>query len=259
MAPAGCLLSKKTSLFRYIAGDRHEGRLREIGFEIVVIQLFVVDRSCCRNCGTLFGYAHEIAQCRYRIQSLDGGAQVKTINSLRYALALAATLLFGATVCHAQPDMAEARREFADVNRRLPELTTVGFMSRRPGVSYKAEARAWGDASGIVKIKVIERDDSGDVVSEFYYANASLVFVFESIKGFADSGNSNKQVTRLEDRYYFRDGKLIRWISGMAQDQNDNLPSSAEFADAAKSSLGASSSFLNAAHKAMAAKIGGKP
>jgi hypothetical protein len=167
---------------------------------------------------------------------------------------LCAAALLAPALSHGQADTAAARQLFSDINKRLPQLDQVSFISKRPGVSYKAEGRAWSDAGTIVKIEIIERDDSGDVVSEFYFSNSTLVFVYEAIKGFADSGNTNKQITKLEERYYFRDGKLFKWISGMAKDQSDNPVGNADFADAGKSRLAAANTFIAAARKAHLAK-----
>jgi len=162
------------------------------------------------------------------------------------------------SVTFAQADTAQARQLFAETNKKLPQLERVTFMSKRPGVDYKAEGKAWVDSGAIKKIEITERDDGGDVVSEFYYSGATLVFVYEAVKGFADSGNSKKQITTSEERYYFRDGKLFKWVSGMGNDKGGNAPSSPEFAGAAKYRLAASAAFQAAALKALAAKSASK-
>lgn len=162
-------------------------------------------------------------------------------------------LMLAPALTHAQVDTAQARQVFAEVNQQLPQLRRVTFSSQRPGVEYKAQGKAWAEGGQVKKIEIIERDDSGDVVSEFYYAGSTLVFVFEMVKGFADAGNSNKQVAIGEERYYYRDGKLFKWLSGMGHDKRENPPSSADFANVAKSRLAASATFQAAAVKALAA------
>jgi hypothetical protein len=166
---------------------------------------------------------------------------------------MASLLMLLPALTHAQSDTAHARQVFTEVNKQLPQLQQVSFSTKRPGVDYKAEGKAWAQDGVVKKIEIIERDDSGDVVSEFYYAGATLVFVFEMVKGFSDSGNSNKQVAINEERYYYRDGKLFKWLSGMGKDKSENLPSSAAFADVGKSRLAASTTFQAAALKALAA------
>lgn len=173
--------------------------------------------------------------------------------SLRVALfALCVATMSPALPAQAQPAVADARRVYAEVQKRLPKLLVSTFIAQRPGVTYKAEGGVWSDASGIVKIEAIERDDSGDVVSEFFYSNGSFVFVFEAIKGGID--NSNKQVTRSEERYYYQNGKLVEWISGMSKDQPRNTPGSVEFNEVATSRRHASSAFFDAASKSVEIK-----
>jgi hypothetical protein len=167
-------------------------------------------------------------------------------------------LVLASANAYAQPDTAHARQVFAETNKRLTQLDSLNFVAKRPDAAYKAEGRAWFDGSAIAKIAVIERDDSGDVVSEFYYSAGALVFVYEAVKGFADSGNSNKQVTKLEERYYFRDGKLVKWISGMGKDQGENPSSSQDFTEVGKSRLAASNAFSSAARQARVSKAPAK-
>ncbi len=178
--------------------------------------------------------------------------QRSSARGLRFVF-MASLLVLLPALTHAQVDTAHARQVFAEVNKQLPQLKRVTFTSKRPDVDYKADGKAWAEGGVVKKIEIIERDDSGDVVSEFYYAGSTLVFVFEMVKGFADSGNSNKQVAISEERYYYRDGKLFKWLSGMGKDKSENPPSSADFADVAKSRLAASATFQTAALKALAA------
>ena len=184
-----------------------------------------------------------------------------TSNFSRAGLAFALSgFAFAVTpvVTYAQADTAQARQLFAEVNKQLSQLERVNFVSKRPGADYKAEGKAWLDSGAIKKIEITERDDSGDVVSEFYYSGPTLVFVYEAVKGFADSGRSKKQVTTSEERYYFRDGKLFKWVSGMGNDKGGNSPGSPEFTDAAKSRLAASAAFHAAAQKASTLKAPSK-
>jgi hypothetical protein len=178
--------------------------------------------------------------------------KIRSVSRRVAVLALCIVATWSALPAHAQSTVAEVRRVYADVQKRLPKLSSTKFVGSRPGVTYRAEGRAWSDTSGIVKIEVIERDDSGDVVSEFFYSNGLLVFVFESVKGFVE--NSNKQVTRSEERYYYQNGKLVEWISGISKEQLKNKPGSVEFNEVATSRLGASNAFLAAARKSAAGK-----
>ena len=161
----------------------------------------------------------------------------------------AMALLLYPALADAQPDTEHARKVFAETNQQLGQLEKVTFFTRRPGVDYSAEGTAWRDKSSVRKLEIIERDDSGDVVSEWYFSGNTLVFVLESVRGFANGGRGNKQVTVNEERLYFRDGKLFKWLSGMGNDRTDNSSNSKEFKQASESRLAASAAFLNTAQQ----------
>lgn len=165
-------------------------------------------------------------------------------------LTLGCLLAVTSAGAHAQASTAHARQVFAATNQQLSHLQRVPFTSRRPGVDYPAEGKAWFDGPTVKKIEVVERDDSGDVVSEFYFDGTELVFILVAVRGFANTGSSGKQVTRLEERYYFRGGKMFKWLSGMGNAQSDTPPSSAEFADAARINIAAADVFMKAAQQA---------
>lgn len=165
-------------------------------------------------------------------------------------LTLGCLLAVTSAGAQAQASTAHARQVFAATNQQLSHLQRVPFTSRRPGVDYPAEGKAWFDGPTVKKIEVVERDDSGDVVSEFYFDGTELVFILVAVRGFADAGSSGKQVTRLEERYYFRGGKMFKWLSGMGNAQSDTPPSSAEFADAARMNMAAADVFMKAAQQA---------
>lgn len=143
-------------------------------------------------------------------------------------------------------DTAAGRRTVNEINEGLANLTKVRFEAKRPDVEYRSEVTAWSDAQGVRKLAVTDRDDSGDVVTEYYYASGSLVFVYQAIKGYNDAG---KQVTRGEERQYFRDGKMVVWLSGMS-DRTANGSATSEFAEEAKVRLAASTFFVKAAGQA---------
>jgi hypothetical protein len=149
----------------------------------------------------------------------------------------------------AQDDTSPARQLYADVNKQLSGLKKAATLARLPGAGYESEVRAWSDESGVRKLEVTDRDDDGDVVTEYYYADGTLVFAYQAIKGFNQAG---KQVTRGEERQYFSGGAMFKWLGGM--DKIANAPGSAEFAKQSKSRLAASAFHLQAIAKAESAK-----
>lgn len=145
-----------------------------------------------------------------------------------------------------QQETAAARQIVAEVNGSLAGLTKVRFDAKRRDVEFRSDVTAWSDATGVRKIQVTDHDDDGDVVTEYYYASGSLVFAYQAIKGYNDAG---KLVTRGEERQYFRDSKMVTWLSGMA-DKTVNSPAAAEFAEEAKVRLSASAFYVKAASRA---------
>jgi hypothetical protein len=164
------------------------------------------------------------------------------------ACGLAALLAF-CGAASAQDDTAPARQVYAEVNRQSGSLRKTGTLARLPGVAYVSEVRAWSDASGVRKLEITDRDDDGDVVTEYYYANGALAFAYRAVKGFNTSG---KQATRLEERQYFADGRMFKWLSGM--DKAPNAPAGAEFAKESRARLAASAFYLQAVARAAGAK-----
>lgn len=136
---------------------------------------------------------------------------------------------------------AEARNVSAEVQKQLGSFKKVNFVAKRPDVDYKSEVTAWSDTSGVRKLEVTDRFESGDVVTGYLYANGVLVFVYQANKFFNKAG---MQVTLDEEREYFRDNKMLKWLRGLEKAVNN--PSSAEFAREANMRLAASAFYVNA-------------
>ncbi len=133
----------------------------------------------------------------------------------------------------AQADVAAIRQVVNDINTRFKGLTATRYVAQQAGVEYRSEVKAWADDRGVGKIEATAHDDDGDVVTEYYFADGALVFIYEAIKGYNDAG---RQVTRSEERLYFKGGAMLAWRSGMG-DVTDNDPKSPDFAEQARSRL----------------------
>jgi hypothetical protein len=145
----------------------------------------------------------------------------------------------------AQADTAQARQVYADINKTLAAMGRVNATAQRADVSYRSELMAWADSTGVRKIRATDHDDDGDVISDYYYTRGALIFVYQAIKGFDETG---KQATRSEERQYFQNGKMFKWLSGL--DKAANASSDAGFADQAKTRLAAAKLFFDVATKA---------
>jgi hypothetical protein len=184
-----------------------------------------------------------------------------TLRSCCVRLAGSAVLASVLAITHpafAQADTAQAREVFALVNKRLPTLDKVSLVVKLPNVDYKSEVKAWLDAGSVAKLEVTDRDDSGNVFTEYYYARGELVIIYQAVMGFKSAGNSNKMATTSEERYYFRDGKMFKWLSGMGNDKLDVPRASAEFSDEGKSRLASSAVLVRSATAAYAKQPGAK-
>jgi hypothetical protein len=141
-------------------------------------------------------------------------------------------------------DTAANGRLYEDVNRAVPTMTVVTTTARRPGVDYPSELTAWLDPLAstvtVAKIRAVERDDSGDVVTDFYFRDGDLWFVYQAIYGFDERG---QQVVRNETRQYFRDGRQFRLLGGL--DQVAQSPSLEWFSELERASIERAAAFLS--------------
>jgi hypothetical protein len=145
---------------------------------------------------------------------------------------------------YAQVDTSKARQVYADVNKSLSNFPKGSAKAKRPDVEYTSNLMFWSDATGVKKIEATDNDDDGNVITEYYYDNAALIFVYQAVKGYDEAG---KERTTSEERKYFAGGKMIQWISGMGADKLDVEKTNPVFADEEKSTLIASALFLKSA------------
>ena|GEM_PF-5634717 len=136
------------------------------------------------------------------------------------------------------------------INKGLGGYARSRVIAKRPDLEYKSEVTIWRDRAGVRKIEALDRDDSGNVITEYYYLDGALVFAYQAIKGYNDTG---KRVIRGEERQYFNNGKMSKWLSGL--DKVANVIASAEFDAESKTKLTTSVFFLQAVAKGDAASI----
>jgi hypothetical protein len=164
---------------------------------------------------------------------------------LPLALILCCAASHGLAQANANDETALARQVFEEVNRQLPGMGRVALVAKRPDVEYKSSLRAWSDKSGLRKIEATDRDDDGNVITEYYFADGALVFAYVATQGF-DKGN--RPVTRNEDRQYFRSGKMFRWLAG--KEKTPRPPASPDFIEEGRSRAAAARFFAEAVARA---------
>lgn len=107
------------------------------------------------------------------------------------------------------------RRQYAAINRRLSKYRVV--KKELSGFSTEGgELVAYLDGAAVVKMKANHQGETGHSSDEFYFRDGKLIFVFHRLETY-DEPMSGKVVKTEEERFYFRGGRLIRWIDARAR------------------------------------------
>lgn len=136
------------------------------------------------------------------------------------------------------------RRRYAIINKSLSKYRTV--KKELSGFSAEGgELAAYFDGKSVMKIATINQGETGRSFEDFYYWDEKLIFVFRKQDTY-DKPHSGKVVRTTENRFYFGDGKLIRWIdengkqaapggSEYQKKQNEYLRTSQRFVEGSRS------------------------
>ena len=127
-------------------------------------------------------------------------------------------VLFGVLASHESkaqgaqvPDPIPAiRQQYAAINRKAARYKKV----KKELLGFSAEGGeliAYLSGPSIVKISATFYGEMGRATDEFYYSNDKLIFVFRRHSHYR-APLTGKVVRITENRYYFKDDKLIRWI-----------------------------------------------
>lgn len=143
------------------------------------------------------------------------------------------------------PDSIQAiRQQYANINRNAAKYQKV----KKELLGFSAEGGelvAYFSGPSIVKITATFFGEMGRATDEYYYLNDKLIFVFGKHSHYR-APLTGKVVRTTEDRYYFKDDKLIRWIdekgkqiasstSEFAEKQAEHLATSKQFTEGARS------------------------
>lgn len=111
---------------------------------------------------------------------------------------------------HSDDPVAGIREHYAAINKGVKGYKTV--KKELSGYSLEGgELVAYLDGPKIMKIVATHLGESGNNVEEYYYWDDKLIFVF-SITSSYDRPGSGKVVRKSEDRCYFLNDRMIRWI-----------------------------------------------
>ena len=165
-------------------------------------------------------------------------------------------LAVGGVAVAAESDIIQIRAEYQAIRAARPNLkvetVTLDGMS-----TEGADATAYHDGKGNVRLIRAELFfESGKEIGEYYYKDGWLIFSFytthrynapsyftrERAKEIGIDAFDPKKTKVSEDRYYFKGGKLIRWLG---ENKNEVDAKSNEYQDAEKSLLEFSNELLS--------------
>lgn len=140
--------------------------------------------------------------------------------------------------------VASIRKRYAAINRDLPKYRAV--KKELSGFSAEGgELVAYFDGAAVKKMSAVSYGETGRALEEFYYWDGKLIFVFRKRDTY-DAPMSGKVSKTAEDRFYFNDGVLVRWVdkrgSVVAPGGRQYLEAQARNADASKQLLDAARS-----------------
>ena len=102
------------------------------------------------------------------------------------------------------------RQQYAAINKRAARYRKG--KKELSGYSLEGgELIAYFDGPAVVKIVARHFGESGNTLEEYYYLNGQLIFVFEKVSRYSRP-LSGKVVSAVENRFYFQDDNLIRWL-----------------------------------------------
>ena len=134
------------------------------------------------------------------------------------------------------------RQQYAAINRNTAKYKKV----KKELLGFSAEGGeliAYLSGPSIVKISATFYGEMGRATDEFYYSNDKLIFIFRRSLHYS-APLSGKVVRTTENRYYFKDDKLIRWIG---EDGKQVSPTAPEFAQGETRLLASSKQFIEGA------------
>lgn len=147
-----------------------------------------------------------------------------------------------ASSAHAEDPIAVIRARYAAINKNVAKYKKV--KKELSGFSLEGgELMAYFDGPRLMKMVVNHYGEGGKALEEYYYQDDQLIFVFRKDSNY-DKPGSGKVVRTMENRYYFNNGQLIRWI---AEDGKQKAPGSEDYLKQEKEYLQFSKEFSDGA------------
>lgn len=108
------------------------------------------------------------------------------------------------------------RAKYAEIEKGLKGCRQV----KREVLDESAEGgelTAYFEDSNLRKLSVRLFGETGNVLEEFYFAEGKVIFVFRGDTRFT-APNSGAVMSKTEQRFYFAEDKLIRWLNPEKKD-----------------------------------------
>lgn len=114
----------------------------------------------------------------------------------------AALLVFASAPLMAQEDTASQRAVYETTNKKLASYKVMETTLQDDELEWSL--KIWKDGDAVRKILAKVPGEDGDGFEEYYLDGGSLVFAFRTYT----QGDGKK----IEDRFYFKGGKLVKWL-----------------------------------------------
>jgi len=130
------------------------------------------------------------------------------------------------------------RKQYAAINKRVAQYKKV----RKELSGFSAEGGrliAYLDGSTIVKISATYYGETGKADEEYYYQDGKLIFVYRKDSTYSRP-MSGKVIRTSENRFYFQNDQLIKWLD----ENGKEVSAGAESKNEQDESLATSNKFL---------------
>ncbi len=121
----------------------------------------------------------------------------------------------------AQEDTAVHRKVYAEIQESAGKMKEAVVTTEVDGLGF--ELKGWREGDDLRKIVARVPGEDGDGSEEYYFKDGALLFVFRHYAAAAEDG---KQGAQVENRFYFKNGALFKWLGS---DKQPVSPKSEDF------------------------------
>jgi hypothetical protein len=133
-------------------------------------------------------------------------------------------IIFSSQIAFAQTakQVTVIRNEVNVINKQAKTYTKTSKLVE--GISLEGtEAIYFGSGKGLKKISAVSYGETYNATTEFYYSGEELIFVYRKFNRYDTQIGMNpppKVISTKESRFYFTNGKLIKFLEGKKNIKN---------------------------------------